>query len=170
METYIISSQAKPVRFTGTLLAEESTETNSALRWLELELYRIDEGPRAGQYVLHRVGQSVVYHRPKTCGYGTAAPWSQVPDDAEPCPICKPIEPLANGIHGRGVDPGYEVWMESPRHRVIKCPTPVHVEKALLMKRRDGSTYLSTPAVNLIAKASAADQALANYFNEAEEL
>jgi hypothetical protein len=159
METYTLPSAPKPVRFTGTLLASESTETDSALRWLELEIYRIDSGPRTGQYVLHRVGQSLVYHRPETCGYGTSTAWGNVPLDAEPCPVCKPPEWTDT-----------EVWLEAPRHKVVKCPTPVHVEKSLLMRRRDGSTFLSAPALNLIAKARVNDPKLSDYFDEAEEL
>lgn len=170
MQTYVLQGQAKPVRFSGILLAEESTETSSSLRWLELSLYRIAEGPRTGHYVLHRTGQSVVFHRPKTCGYGQATSWEHVPDDAEPCPVCQPVEPFAQGIHGRGSDPGYEVWLESPRHKVVTCVTPVHVEKALLMRRKDGTTFLSTPASSLIAKACEKDQRLKDYFSEAEQL
>lgn len=166
METFIIKHQAKPVKFTGTLLADESTETDSSMRWLELELYKIEQGQHSGQYVIHRVGQSVVYHRPKTCGYGTATGWENVPMDAEPCPTCKPSSPVARGSELKE----YEVWLESPRHRVIVCPAPRDVEKALLMRRKDGSTFLSTPATNLIAKACANDPGLDAYFNEAEEL
>lgn len=161
---YTIRGQSKPVKFTGTLLAEESTETDNAMRWLELELYRIDAGERTGQYVLHRVGQSVVFHKPKACGYGVATTWSEVPDDAEPCPICRPEEPY------QYLGERFEVWLESPRHKVVTCQTPVHVEKALLMKRKDGSTFLSTPATNLIAKAASNDAKLQAYFDEAEEL
>lgn len=161
---YTIRGQSKPVKFTGTLLAEESTETDNAMRWLELELYRIDAGDRTGQYVLHRVGQSVVFHKPKACGYGVSTSWSEVPDDAEPCPICQPYD------DGRYTSRTYEVWLESPRHKVVTCASPVHVEKALLMKRKDGTTFLSTPAVNLIAKAASNDDKLRAYFDEAEEL
>jgi len=163
MEVYTVKGASKPVRFQGTLLASESTETDMSLRWLELELYVIGSGQRTGQYVLHRVGQSVVFHRPNTCGYGTATTADRVPFDAEPCPICTPEYDCTP-------DPTYEVWLESPRHKVTICPTPVHVEKALLMRRKDSSTFLSTPATNLIAKACANDTALQGYFEEAEEL
>lgn len=161
MEVYTVRGQAKPVKFTGTLLASETTETDASLRWLELDLYRIGAGPRTGQYVLHRVGQSVVYHRPKTCGYGVSTSGTTIPFDAEPCPVCKPPDDCAQAV---------EVWLESPRHKVITCPVPESVEKALLMRRKDGSTFLSTPATSLIAKACANDAKLREYFSEAEEL
>ena len=160
MEVYVVKGASKPVKFTGTLLARESTETDTSMRWLELELYRVGAGQHTGQYVLHRVGQSIVYHRPKTCGYGVSVAGAQVPLDAEPCPICQPPVDCDT----------VEVWIESPRHKVIVCPTPQSVEKALLMRRKDSSTFLSTPAANLIAKACTSDTALAEYFNEAEEL
>ena len=160
METFVLKGQAKPVKFTGTLLAHETTETDMSLRWLELELYRIDAGPRTGQYVLHRVGQSIVYHKPNTCGYGVSVGGTAVPLDAEPCPICKPPADCDQ----------VEVWLESPRHKVMTCSSPQYVEKALLMKRKDGSTFLSNPAAKLIAKAAANDEKLALYFQEAEEL
>lgn len=163
MRVYQVQGQAKPVKFTGTLLATESTETDKSMRWLELELFRIDDGQRTGQYVLHRIGQSVVFHRPQTCGYGVSTTADKVPFDAEPCPVCNPVYDCTP-------DPLYEVWLESPRHKVVTCPTPQQVEKALLMRRKDGSTFLSTPATNLIAKASANDAKLQAYFQEAEEL
>lgn len=166
MKEFIIQGQSRPVKFTGTLLAGESTETHNSLRWLELTLYRVDSGVRAGQYVLHRTGQSVVYHRPNTCGYGVSTQGFDVPPDAEPCPICKPREISEPGT---GTAP-YEVWLEAPRHKVITCPAPEAVEKALLMRRKDGSTFLSTPAANLLAKASKQDAKLKDYFEEAEEL
>lgn len=170
MTTHVVQGQVKPVRFDGTKLASETTETGSSIRWLELELYRIDTGEKTGQYLLHRVGQSVVFHRPDTCGYGMATAWSNVPDDAEPCATCQPVEPFLQGIHGRGADPGYEVWMESPWHKIILCPEPPDLERALLVKRKDGTQFLSTPATNLLAKATSNDAKLAAYFAEAEDL
>ena len=164
-ETFTVKGQVKPVRFSGTRLAEETTETESSLRWLELELYRIDEGPKTGQYLLHRTGQSVVFHKPQSCGYGVPTSWDNVPDDAEPCAVCQPEEPFLNGK-----DSGYEVWMESPRHKVIVCPTAADLERALLMKRKDGTSFLSTPASNLLAKAERSDQGIADYFNQAVDL
>lgn len=159
MPTYIVQGQAKPVRFTGLELARETTETESAMRWLELTLYRIDVGVRAKQYVLHRVGQSVVFHQPGGCGYGVATSSDNVPDDAEPCPVCHPE-------YGSLV----ELWMESPRHKVIICAKPADVEEALMMRRKDGSKFLSTPATNLIGKAVITDAALEEYFREVEDL
>lgn len=170
MPVHQVPGQVKPVRFTGDLLAEESTETPNSIRWLELELYKITEGPKAGQYLLHRVGQSVVFHKPHTCGYGVPTGWDKVPDDAEPCPTCQPIEPFLHGIHGKGAAPEYEVWMESPRHKVIVCPTVADLERALLMRRKDGTQFLSTPAANLLGKAEANDSGIGEYFNQAEEI
>lgn len=164
-EQFTVKGQVKPVRFTGTRLAEETTETESSLRWLELELYRVDEGAKQGQYLLHRVGQSVVFHKPHTCGYGVPTTWDKVPDDAEPCAVCQPVEPFLSSENAQ-----YEVWLESPRHKVIVCPEASDVERALLMKRRDGSQFLSTPASNLLTKAQEHDSGLRDYFNSAVDL
>lgn len=163
-ELFTVRGQVKPVRFQGTKLAEESTETESSLRWLELALFRVDEGPKAGQYLLHRVGQSVVFHKPDACGYGVPTSWDKVPDDAEPCSVCQPVEPFLEP------DVEYEVWLESPRHKVIVCPTVQDLERALLMKRKDGSQFLSTPASNLLAKAQETDMVIRDYFNQAVDL
>lgn len=164
-QQYVVKGQVKPVRFTGTLLAEETTETSSSLRWLELELYRVDEGQKSGQYLLHRVGQSVVFHKPDTCGYGVPTSWSSVPDDAEPCSVCQPLEPFLSETGAQ-----YEVWMESPRHKIIVCASPADLERALLMKRKDGSQFMSTPASNLLAKAEVNDSGIREYFSSAVDL
>lgn len=163
-ETYIVRGQVKPIRFRGTLLAEESTETENSLRWLELQVYKIDEGDKTGQYLLHRTGQSVVFHRPDACGYGTATDWDKVPEDAEPCTVCQPEEPFLNAGEL------YEVWLESPRHKIIICPEVRDLERALLVKKKDGSQFLSSPAANLLAKAQKADLSIRAYFNQAVDL
>jgi hypothetical protein len=164
-DVFTIPGQGRPVRFTGTLLAEESTETQNSLRWLELSLYRVDEGDKAGQYLLHRVGQSIVFHRPDACGYGVPTEWSKVPADAEPCATCQPIEPFLEGP-----DAKYQVWLESPRHKVIVCSSASDLERALMMKRKDGSQFLSTPASNLLLKAREKDLNIGMYFGTPMEL
>lgn len=164
MRTYTLNSQPKPVKFTGMHLAHASTETDSALRWLELDLYKIEDGPNKGQYLLHRTGQSLVFHKSGTnggCGYGKAVKWHDVPDDAEPCPACKPE---------KSPDGSYEIWLEVPRYRVVRCPTPEAVEDALLQKGRDGGKFLSGPAASLLDEAVNADPELAAWFEEAESL
>jgi hypothetical protein len=149
-----------PVRFTGIQLAFESTETDNALRWTELELFKVTEGKFAGWYFLHRVGQSVVYHKPKACGFGVQTSWDKVPTDAEPCPVCKP-----------GPGQQVEVWLESPRPNIDRCETPEHVENVLLMKpRRDGSRFLSTPARNLLAKAAQSDAGIKALTEKIEDI
>jgi hypothetical protein len=164
-EVFTVEGQVKPVRFSGTKLAEESTETESSLRWLELELYRVDEGPKSGQYLLHRVGQSVVFHKPNACGYGVPTVWQKVPDDAEPCSVCQPVEPFLSDAGTQ-----YEVWLESSRHKVIICPQVSDLERALLMKRKDGSQFLSTPATNLLLKAREHDLKISQYFSQAVDI
>jgi hypothetical protein len=164
-EVFTVEGQIKPVRFTGTKLAEETTETQSSLRWLELELYRVDDGPKSGQYLLHRVGQSVVFHKPNSCGYGVPTVWEKVPADAEPCSVCQPSEPFLSEE-----DTEYEVWLESPRHKVIICPTPDDLERALLMRRKDGTQFLSTPASNLLQKARDHDLSLSQHFRTAVDI
>jgi hypothetical protein len=158
MEEIIIRDGIRPLRFTGTLLARESTESNVSLRWLELELYRVGKGKLTGTYLLHRVGQSVVYHAPEACGYGKATDWKNVPDDAEPCPVCKPVA---------GAEA--EVWMESAWSKVIRCADAHKVEEALLMKGKSG-LFLSQPATNLLEKASRTDEKIREMMLKIEDL
>lgn len=164
---HTVRDATHPLQFTGILLAHESTETDSALRWTELELYKVTKGKYENWYFLHRIGQSVVYHLPNACGYGTATSWDKVPLDAERCPVCKPVAPSDSDGEKQ-----YEVWLESPRHNVDRCATPEKVEDALLMKRtgRDGTRFLSTPARNLLAKSARVDDGIRSLFERVEYL
>lgn len=158
MEEIIIKDGIRPLRFTGTLLARESTESDVSLRWLELELYRVGKGNLTGWYLLHRVGQSVVYHKPEACGYGKATDWANVPDDAEPCPVCKPP------AHGM-----VEVWMEVPWSKVLRCENAKAVENALLMRGKNGM-FLSQPASNLLEKSARTDMEIREMLTKVEDL
>jgi hypothetical protein len=152
MTTYTIKDATHSVQFDGELLAEVSTETDTAVRWTELELYRTYHG----LYLLHRIGQSLVYHRPGTCNFGSKTSWDKVPEDAEPCSVCNPSVPEAPAE--------YEVWLEQPRHHVDRCATPEAVEEALLMKRpgkaSTGSRFLSSPARKLLDLAGKNDDGI----------
>lgn len=163
MEEYIIKDGIRPLRFSGTLLARESTESDSALRWLELELYKIGKGKLTGTYLLHRVGQSVVYHLPEGCGYGKATTWDGVPRDAEPCPVCHPP------VDRNNPEQLLEVWMETPWHKVIRCADARAVEQALLMRGKSGQ-FLSQPASSLLEKAARNDKEIHDMLSVIEDI
>jgi hypothetical protein len=86
MQEYKVRDQlGRTVHFTGELLAESTTQRDDAPRWTEMELYRKTDG----EYLLHRLGQSVVYHELEgPCDRGTATRGPDLPADAEPCHQC----------------------------------------------------------------------------------
>ncbi len=123
-------------------------------RWVEFELYALDNG----QWLIHRVGRSNVYHRIDTrCTTrtgrqsGDPAGANDLPDDAVPCLVCRPEDPeyLPNG-------PG-TVRFESDRHTTDLCPTAYLVKaKLTTVRSRDGSvsTFTSDPVGQLLRGAA----------------
>jgi EXLDI family protein len=58
MQSYELHDGPRIVRFQGTHLARKTSDDGDRLRWLELDIYRT----RAGKYIVHQVGKTVVYH------------------------------------------------------------------------------------------------------------
>jgi hypothetical protein len=79
---YRIKNHLEDIEFNGLLIAEASTERVDDPRWTEIQIYRTD----GGQYVVHRVGRSVVYHvADGPCNFGVTTLGARLPEDAEPC-------------------------------------------------------------------------------------
>jgi hypothetical protein len=96
-------------RIEGTLLAEVTTEDDSKDRWTEIYLYKVDPGgaPRLmrpgtrdealpeGGYLSHVIGKSLRAHTLKImhrslCRGGVEKEVGALPDEAVPCPVCRP--------------------------------------------------------------------------------
>jgi hypothetical protein len=84
--------------FEGSLLKEATSRQGPEdQRWVTFRVYKDTEHD---QYVVHRIGGSVIYHTyPTACRTaggkpsGDVATWDDLPDDAEPCPECRPRNP-----------------------------------------------------------------------------
>jgi hypothetical protein len=164
MAEQVVRDGLTPVRFTGDLLAQVSTETNVQPRWIEIQLFKVTEGDRTGSYVLHTVGRSVVYHvhDSASCNTGVPTPYNRLGDDAEPCPKCRPAS-IYNADGGTVVD------MESDRHSMYVCPQIADVVRQF-KSWPGGGGKLSAPAERLLEIAGQADPAVAEAAQETETL
>jgi len=124
-------------------------------RWVTFELYRLDNGG----WLAHRVGESRVYHTLNTrCVTKTGRPSGdpaaigQLPDDAVPCPRCRPDYP-----ENLPDTDGPVARFEFARHTWDECPTAYLVkEKLTTIRSRDGttSTVTSDPVGKLLRGAA----------------
>jgi hypothetical protein len=75
--------------FEGVRLGHGSSWEPHKLRWFEITIYKHVNG----RYIVHKVGRTVVYHRP-TCatidGRDDLQQVDEPADDREPCPKCNP--------------------------------------------------------------------------------
>lgn len=157
MPQHEVRDGLRRIRFSGSLLASVSTETNRKPQWIELELYTHEPGDEyPGRYFLHVIGRSVRYHQNGSeCNTGVPTPWEELPEDAEPCPQCRPPSlPLPGTPRGEG----QAVDLESDRHTLHDCETTADVVHKLA---RGGAGKLSAPAQRLLEIAAQADRGLA---------
>lgn len=160
-----------PVEFEGDQLAAVSTETWSASRWVELELYRIPAQPDPtgrislprGGYLTHVIGQSLVAHRRNSrCNTGVPTKISDLPDDAVPCDECNPEFPVCMNINdaaevasvraARARDLDGVVDLESPRHSLHRTVSAAETVRKITGRQ------LSTPAQRLLETAAISDE------------
>lgn len=164
---FTVRDGLRPVEFSGEQLSSVSTETQKSLRWVELELYwaHPSEKMPAGGYFVHIIGQSVVYHQHEsTCNTGVATQLEELPEDAEPCQVCRPSR-MASMMT---VDPLAVVDLESSRHTLYRSIGP-REQSALgivqQMQRRP-----SAPAQRLLETAAQKDKHIAAALAVAETL
>jgi hypothetical protein len=157
--TIKIEGHSGGTSFDGTLVAETSNYNDDKARWLEMRLYRKDDGTG---WVLHRVSKSLVYHQlDSDCRRADGQPSgiemlaSDLDRDAEPCEVCHPRWPdqIPAGVHIRG---------EIPRHTVNHCRTASEVVDRLTLNNRTHKRYWSAPATDLLLKAARAAEEFAS--------
>ena len=138
------NADGRMVQFTGTMLSTASSQRPDALRWTEITIYRT----QAGKYVVHKVGRTVVFHRPnEKCTSGVdGRPY--MTDQHLPCPKCKP---------DRGDN---RVMTETDRHTVHITETADGVVECAHTQDDDGTTYLTRPARSALERASEQDPAI----------
>lgn len=151
-----VHDQHQVLEFEGERIGFASTETPDTVRWTEIEIYRTT----AGNYVVHRVGASVVYHDAKAhCASGSlttpAALLNEDPNaDHEPCDRCRPA-PISR------LDPKFQIRREADRHSADPAKTPEELVKRLLLQRPNGTSYLSAVARDALTQAARMDAGIA---------
>lgn len=139
----------------GVTLGTASTREPGAIRWTEMSIAR----GASGRYVVSRVGRSRVFHTPDApeCKsrdghpYGRAGTFSELEDDHEPCPVCRPEE------EGFLSD---LVMIEVDRHSAEVCDGPSEVLAALASRDREGYEFTSRVALKALAEARERDSSL----------
>lgn len=172
---YEVYEGLRKIRFDGELIAESSTEKQWKPRWLELRLYKVEPGqsfPEEGAdrlrlpdggYLLHQVGQSVLYHNPDNpdCQDGVPASFADLPEDAQPCPSCRPPGRIA-----LQASPGQVVGLESTRNSVKRSPTAAGIVQLI----EEGRPELSAPAEKLLRIAEKNDLGIRSVFRSEASL
>lgn len=157
--TVRIEDRHSVTEFEGTLTAEVSTRVRdgkSSSRWVEIRLYRMDDG-----WLLHRIGKSLVYHSEDSeCKTATRRPSGDVatradlPRNAVSCDRCRPPWP-------EDLEDGEKIRYEFARHTIDRCDDPAQVVRRLtsMRQRRSGmrSTMVSEPVAELLAQAAGND-------------
>jgi hypothetical protein len=149
-----------PVEIRGERIGFGTSQRPESLAWATIEIYRLaDDG-----YFTHRAGYSRVYHTADTAcrtrngdQKGDPATVDDLPDDAEPCPRCKPDPPV-------DLDDGQAVRYEFPRHTFDACDTPeMVVERLTVIRHRDRtkSVRYSQPVKDALRDAAFRDAAFA---------
>lgn len=161
--TYELANYDRLLRFRGTLIGHATSRRGQdadQIRWTEVDIYRTD----GGQYVLHKIGKSRVFHAgPNMCSTtgGRLTTSKQVllwkPDklmDIAPCPICKP------GAVGDNVN----VVVERDRGITFTSTTARGIVESAYSQDQDGVTYLTKVAERALAEASAEDEEIREAF------
>lgn len=150
---YYVRDKIRTREVEGVKLSESTSRVPHQPRWVEFSLYRT----KSGQYVLARVGHSLVYHD-QDCFLVTRNKLSEV-DGLElsgeyvPCTKCRPDRADVDGV-----------FPEKPRYAMWICVKPEAVIKCLLMEDDDGTEYLTNVAERLLVDAAKLDPVIADAF------
>lgn len=143
------------IEFEGTRLGSASTERDDSLRWTEIHIYRTE----AGNYVIQRLGRSVVYHvTGKPCSRGQEVLGELIPNSSEPCETCNPRVPEDFDFDASEMFV-HEVTLSSAD--VVEDPADVH-EKLSTFDKDRGVKRVSRVASRAIQDAAAKDPVLLN--------
>lgn len=156
-EEFMLKHELRNFKFIGVELSRISTRKPGRPQWLELELYRITEGPNTGHYVLSTIAYSDVYHGgPRGCDKGISMTFGealQQTSSARPCGDCVPPRPGQIG-------PGFPVRMEEDIHKTIRYATVPELLEAMAVKQDVGmlkAGEMSGPSKSLLHEAATKD-------------
>jgi hypothetical protein len=155
MLDYDLPSGDHRVRFTGTILAQKSSKQGrDDLRWTEIEIYRT----AAGNYIVHKVGRSVVVHKPdRDCTSGEPYNYRTFDAGVHACPRCVPdlsqVVPLAPRL-----------FRETDRHTVHVSETARGAVESCYTQDGDRVAYLTFPARSALHEAAQQDSDIRDAF------
>lgn len=150
---YTVSAKGTSLPFEGVMLAEATSRGNGP-RWVEFRLYKAS----GGQYVVERVGRSILFHR-EDCELVTKNRLSSVSCvdvsmHFEPCMECRPSRMEPEGL-----------YPERERFDFQVCETPKGVIKYLEQEdRKTKLKYLTNVVRDLLADASEKDDGIYNVY------
>ena len=146
-----LNDDKRSIKFSGSLLGEASSKTDTSLRWVEFKLYKT----KGGQYILWRIGKSRVYHtiwcNKKLDFYPSN---TVVFSDLIPCQKCQPSP-----------DEEY-VSPEMPRSKILTTKNAASVIKLLYMVDKDDIQYLTNVAIDLLNQSSENDKDIKDAYEE----
>lgn len=145
--TYEVVNGKRHIRFDGQLLATSTSWEPGADRWVEFALYRT----LSGNYVLSRIGRSVLYHLPE-CEVSQRnhlddSLRSDLPDEAIPCDRCRPH--LVTNFPA--------VCLERQRFWGQVCDSADAVVASLERLDASGARYMTNVSQRLVEAASELD-------------
>lgn len=150
---YTVKDGRRTLQFEGVLVSESSSRVKGSIRWVEFSLYRT----RRNQYVLSRIGQSVLYHSAKCRTVSrnrlNVVDGSELNQNSIPCSECNP-----NMLDPEGVYP------ETPRNWAQVSETAQGVVASLKKYDDNGTEYLTNVARELLEIASEADPQIATVY------
>lgn len=160
------------VQFAGELVATSSSDSGfkpDKDKWTELELWRKTDD--SGQYVLHIIARSVVYHRQGGCNNGVPIRLAELSKRyldvrctepiPEPCIVCKPLD-----IEARLRDSDIIVNAETDWHTIYVCNSVSELLANLRQTKGKNAGQFGMPALVLLDRARQADAHLAAELNQ----
>lgn len=150
---YEVRDESRTLKFDGALLSFATSYRPRSDRWVEFSLYRT----AGGQYVLARVGETLVYHVPsciivqRNNLHGT--PRAALRPDASPCQDCRPDRHDSE-----------EIMQEVPRHWAQVSESAEGVVESLYRYDESGSRYLTGVARRLLDEASDMDEDISDAY------
>lgn len=143
----------RTLSFSGVRLAESSSHHPGSDRWVEFGLHRTT----AGNYVVSRVGRSMVYHLP-ACGTAVrdgrpSVARTELSPGHRPCPSCRPDCSAED-----------TVVIEGSRYWAIVVDSADQVVAAVHKRRTSGAPYLTRVAERLLEEAAQSDPTLHRAF------
>lgn len=152
METYEIHDGSRCLTFVGEKIGDVSSHRSTAPRWSEYRLFRT----AAGQYVLQKIGRSIVVHN-QGC--------DEIRDDLQLFQMRHPGHDPIDGwwLCDICCADGYDitsVLVESDRNWVLVTENPDDVVEALY-RRKGGAKSLPRLSIDLLERAAAVDERIA---------